>query len=176
MKLKKCAMALSFLGLTGSVIPTAMAYCPDITSVPAANHLAIYNAYPAGVGTSWRLYIRPRNGASLGSISGKPWVKSPVGMAEKYLVPDGIAKDRPIEPGTKNNDDSYKSYITVDMPSALSVYNTYVTYAVATTIGWSMPMTAGGGVYRGMIVVAPTMINGVPSQATVDVKGVCFLQ
>lgn len=76
-----------------------------ITCKDVAKHLKIYVQNPQNVGSSWRLYVRPRNSACLVSPSSYSKEGSINTMINSY-----------IQPGTKNCEDSYKSYFTVSVP------------------------------------------------------------
>jgi hypothetical protein len=156
----------------------ASANCPTPKATGAtAKYIAIYNRDPQNAGSSWRFYIRPRKGACL-----EP---SGTGFQSPHDTPgqsNGSKKSAAIHPGSKNCSAKYKSYISVDVPSAQAVYDTFTTYKTddgksqPTIIGWSVANTlAKGPTYDGAIFVAPMMkADKTPSNTEVQIVGVCI--
>ena len=166
------ALALILLELSG-----VAANCPTPEPGGAtAAHIAIYNQSSQNIGTSWRLYMRPRrNGACL---------ELPAGYQSPTHTPgqgDGSKQSSAIHPGTKNCSQNFKSYVPVAVPSAQAVYDTFTQFKTSdgkpqpTAIGWSVGNTlAKGSRYDGAIFVIPMMNNGVPSNTALQVFGVCI--
>ncbi|CAK0762343.1 hypothetical protein CCP4SC76_3690008 [Gammaproteobacteria bacterium] len=150
-------------------VPTGHAACPTMSSSSAeGNNAKAYIQEPDNVGTSWRLYIRPRNGACLDAPA--VGYKSP---SDTEGQSDGSSKSKYAEPGSKNCDDDYKSYVSVDMPSASNIYNTYVTYQSSTQVGFEIMTTKNH--YQGAFALLPmTLADGTPDPNNAKVVGICF--
>ncbi len=108
------AMLTTFLGIS-----TALAVCKG-----ASKYLAVYAQYPENVGTSWRYYIRPRNGSCL-----KEQSSSYPGMPEPVQLK--------IHDGLHNCKDNYKSYVTIAVTQKK-------TYDLNVRIGTTKPATGSG--------------------------------
>ena len=171
--LAAAALAAASLGATA-----ASANCPKIEAKGAtAKYIAIYNQNPQNAGSSWRLYIRPRKGACL-----EPYG---TGFQSPHDTPgqsNGSKQAAAIHDGGHNCAAKYKSYISVDVPSAQAVYNTFTQYKTAngqpqpTIIGWSVGNTkAKGPTYDGAIFVVPMKNpDGTWSNTATQVAGVCI--
>ena len=156
----------------------ASANCPKVEATGAtAKYIAIYNQNPQNAGNSWRLYIRPRKGACLEPKG--------TGFQSPHDTPgqsNGSKKAAAIHDGGHNCAAKYKSYISVDVPSAQAVYDTFTKYKTAdgkpqpTIIGWSVGNTkAKGPTYDGGIIVVPAVnANKTPSNTAVNIAGVCI--
>jgi len=149
---------------------------PEVTGA-TAKYLAVYNRKPQDAGRSWRFYIRPRKGACL-----EP---SGTGFQSPHDTPgqkNGEKKSAAIHPGSKNCSANYKSYISVDVPSAKAVYETFTGYKTEdgkpqpTIIGWSVANSlAKGPGYDGAIFVVPMKnADGTLSDTQVQIAGVCI--
>lgn len=167
------AIAVASLGATA-----ASANCPNVEAKSAtAKYIAVYNQNPQNAGSSWRLYIRPRKGACLEPKG--------TGFQSPHDTPgqsNGSKQAATIHDGAHNCAAKYKSYISVDVPSAQAVYNTYTQHKTAdgknqpTIIGWSVGNTlAKGPTYDGGIIVVPAMTpDKTPSNTEVRIAGVCI--
>ncbi len=159
-----CAIS-SWLGM-----PTAYASCPTLDQGSAKNYVADYVQSPDNIGTSWRFYIRPRNGSCLNAD-------------QNYQSPKG-SKNRTakVNDGGHNCSDNYKSYISLVVPPAGDIYNTFVNPPIvdnvpkrATTIGFKLAGTKNSGGNGGAIALTPMLdAEGKPINGTVKVVGVCW--
>ncbi|MEI6412655.1 MAG: hypothetical protein WCP34_00145 [Pseudomonadota bacterium] len=151
-----------------SQIPTVQAACPTMSSSAEGNNGKAYVQEPDNVGTSWRLFIRPRNGACLDAPA--------VGYQSPYDTKgqsSGSSKTEYADPGSKNCDDGYKSYVSVSIPKSSAIYDTYVTYQTATTVGFELMTTKNH--YKGAFALIPmTMADGNPDPNNAKVAGICF--
>ncbi|MFI0434162.1 MAG: hypothetical protein ACH350_00355 [Parachlamydiaceae bacterium] len=135
----------------------------------SAKYLAIYAKDTLNIGTSWRLYVRPRNGACLEPTN--TGFQSPVNTPGQN---NGIKKSASFHDGKHNCGDEYKSYISVDVPSAEVVHRTYVNYASPTYIGAKIDTTKNSG-YQIVIFVIPMFTSdGLPDPYNCQVMGVSF--
>lgn len=171
----KCAVVATATALT---LADASANCPTPEATGAtAKYIAVYNQYPDDARSSWRFYVRPRDGACLAPA--KTGYQSPKDTPGQN---NGSKKNAPIHDGAHNCKADYKSYISVDVPSAQAVYNTFTTYKTSggqpqpTIIGWSVENTkAKGPTYDGAIFVVPAKnADGTLSNTKVRIAGVCI--
>jgi len=171
----KCVAATIAIACLGSA--AASANCPTPSNGATAKYIAIYNQNPQNAGSSWRLYIRPRKGACLEPKG--------TGFQSPHDTPgqsSGSKQSAAIHDGAHNCAAKYKSYISVDVPSAQAVYNTFTQYKTAngqpqpTIIGWSVGNTkAKGPTYDGAIFVVPMKNpDGTWSNSATQVTGVCI--
>lgn len=185
MKVLALALATSSFGAVA-----AHAACPtlDKSGVPAnldalnksgvtAKYVAAYVKNPDSVGNSWRLYIRPRNGSCLYANMNYRSPKDSPGHASAH-----------VNPGNKNCEDDYKSYISLSVPSPSAIWGTWVVNGMPTFVGVSLKGTLNPGgnelgiAFVPMPVVAEPSVPGpgVPvnsddySKTTVRVAGICF--
>ena len=94
---KKTIIVLFFLFV--ETISCSAYACKDV-----AKYMKVYVQHPDNVGSSWRLYVRPRNGVCLDPNA-------------SYIQRDiGMTGDSVIQPGTKNCEDSYKSFFPIRAP------------------------------------------------------------
>lgn len=167
------ALLIVYAGLS-----PALANCPMPEATGAtAKYIAVYNQNAQNAGSSWRFYIRPRNGACLAPA--KTGFQSPLNTPGQS---DGTKKSATIHDGEHNCKDDYKSYISVDVPSPEAVYNTFTQYKTSTgnpqptIIGYTIENTkAKGPTYDGAIFVIPMKSpDGTWSKTAVQVSGVCI--
>jgi hypothetical protein len=168
------ACALSALSFTATV----QASCAggDVLESDAGKYLKVYVQEPDNIGSSWRLYVRPRNKACL-TLTGNGF-QSPASTPGQT---DGTGKSGSISPGSKNCDDDYKSRMSVDIPSGQAIYNTYTALKTdgtmskqKTMVGFNVDTTKNGG-YAGVVYVIPmTKADGTYDNANSKVLGMCF--
>ena len=171
-----------------SFLSTVSANCTSVASIDqdaTGKYGKVYVQEPNNISNSWRLYIRPRNGACL-TLSGN-------GFQSPTLTPgqtDGKAGSAGINPGSKNCNDDHKSYMAVDIPAAQAIYDTYTAAKIDTTtglavwpsqaskqqtmIGFNFDTTKNGG-YSGVIYVAPMIKpDGSYDNQNAKVTGLCY--
>ncbi len=168
---KKVILTAACILLECSTLPLAHANCPTLDKSSAtAKYVKAYVQNPQDVGTSWRLYMRPRNGACL--YADQHYV-SPTDTKGQS---DGKAKTARVHPGSKNCSDKYKSYIGVDIPSASAIYDTFVNYEKSPTlVGFNLQTTLKSKGNKGAFALVPMMsADGTPSKTNAQVIGICF--
>lgn len=168
------ACALSALSFTATV--QASCATGDVLSSDAGKYLKVYVQEPDNIGSSWRLYVRPRNGSCL-TLTGNGF-QSPASTPGQT---DGASKSGDISPGSKNCDDDYKSRMSVDIPSGKAIYDTYTALKTDGTISKTRTMVGFGvdttksDAYKGVVYVIPmTKANGDYDNANSKVLGMCF--
>lgn len=139
------------------------------------NYAKFYVQYPDDIGTSWRLYVRPRNGACLSAVGNG--FQSPTHTTD---LSDGSKKSAGIHPGDHNCDDDYKSYMSVDIPSASTVWaqwtkkqyykNNKPSADNLVYVGFKVDTTRNSG-YSGVIALMPG--NDGTDSTKVMVYGLC---
>ena len=159
----KLVMTIACAIVSGFGMPTAHANCPTLEGGLAAKYVAVYMQSPDNIGTSWRLYIRPRNGSCLYADQD---YQSPKG------APHATAK---VNPGSKNCSDDYKSYISLYIPPASEIWGTFSVQSKPTTIGVDLKGTLNPKGNKMGIAVEPMQnADGSYSQTEVKVVGMCF--
>ena len=170
------ACALSALSFTATVQANCSSNPADIVQSEAGKYAKVYVQEADNIGSSWRLYVRPRNKSSL-KVTGHGFM-SPVGTPGQT---DGKGQSASISPGTKNGDDDYKSRMSVDIPSGQAIYNTYTALKSdgtmskqPTMIGYNIATSKGSG-YSGQIFVIPmTKTDGSYDNANSKVLVLCI--
>jgi len=153
------ALATSPLGVLA-----AHAGCPTLESGLTAKYVAVYVQNPDNVGSSWRLYVRPRNGSCLYASMD---YKSPADAS-------GHASAR-VHPGDKNCEDSYKSYVSLSVPSPSAIWGTWTAEGKPTMVGVSLKGTLNPGGNDLAIAFVPMSVDGKTfSQTSSKVAGICF--
>ena len=159
----KLVMTIACAIVSGFGMPTAHANCPTLEGGLAAKYVAVYMESPDNMGTSWRLYIRPRNGSCL--------------YADQYYQsPKGANPDSSrVKPGSQNCNTGYHSYISLKVPPASDIWSTFTTQSKPTTIGVDLQGTKNSKGNKMGIAVEPMQnADGSYSQTEVKVVGMCF--
>ncbi len=159
----KLVMTIACAIVSGFGMPTAHANCPTLEGGITAKYVAVYMQSPDNIGTSWRLYIRPRNSSCLYADQD---YQSPKG------APHATAR---VKPGDQNCNDNYKSYISLYIPPASEIWGTFSAQSKPTTIGVDLKGTKNSGGNKMGIAVQPMQnSDGSYSQTEVKVVGMCF--